>query len=127
RRVASIQPRWAVPMTVAMAHPVRSRPVGEERAWTRRGNLSKLRASFSGRMGLPRLVKRTVTNRGNPIPPEKLALIFEKFYRLDQARSSQTGGAGLGLAIAKEIVAAHGGTIEATSDEEETVVTVTLP
>jgi len=67
------------------------------------------------------------TNRGNPIPPEKLALIFEKFYRLDQARSSQTGGAGLGLAIAKEIVAAHGGTIEATSDEEETVFTVTLP
>lgn len=69
----------------------------------------------------------TFTNAGDPIPAEKLETIFEKFFRLDAARSSQTGGAGLGLAIAKEIVAAHGGTIAAHSDTAQTVFTVTLP
>lgn len=66
-------------------------------------------------------------NQGDPIPAQKLDTIFERFFRLDAARSSNTGGAGLGLAIAKEIVTAHGGTIEAQSDKNETVFTVTLP
>lgn len=69
----------------------------------------------------------TFTDRGDPIPPQKLETIFEKFYRLDSARSSQTGGAGLGLAIAKQIVTAHGGTISAKSGPERTVFTVVLP
>jgi two-component system sensor histidine kinase VanS len=56
-----------------------------------------------------------------------LESIFEKFYRLDTARSSSTGGAGLGLAIAKEIVLAHGGKIYAESDGKSTVFTVELP
>jgi two-component system sensor histidine kinase VanS len=67
------------------------------------------------------------TNKGKTIPPQKLKMIFEKFYRLDSARSTQSGGAGLGLAIANEIVHAHGGTISASSDEEKTVFTVMLP
>ncbi len=67
------------------------------------------------------------TNYGDPIPPQKLQTIFERFFRLDSARSSQTGGAGLGLTIAKEIVTAHGGTIAVQSDESETVFIVTLP
>ncbi len=67
------------------------------------------------------------TNRGNQIPPQKLSTIFDKFYRLDDSRSTTTGGAGLGLAIAKNIVAAHGGTIVASSDEDKTVFTITLP
>ena len=67
------------------------------------------------------------TNYGDPIPPHKLETIFERFFRVDAARSSQTGGAGLGLSIAKEIVLAHGGTITAQSNEEQTVFTVTLP
>lgn len=66
-------------------------------------------------------------NQGPTIPEAKLSRIFEQFYRLDSARTSSTGGAGLGLAIAKEIVRLHGGSIEAQSREERTVFTVTLP
>ena len=54
-------------------------------------------------------------------------MIFEKFFRLDSARSTSTGGAGLGLAIAKEIVTAHQGTISAASSEEGTVFSISLP
>lgn len=67
------------------------------------------------------------SNRGKQIPKEQLGTIFEKFYRLDEARHSTTGGAGLGLAIAKEIVELHGGTIWAESDDKETHFIVTLP
>ncbi|MBP3039500.1 HAMP domain-containing histidine kinase [Bacillaceae bacterium Marseille-Q3522] len=69
----------------------------------------------------------TFTNQGNPIPREKLETIFEKFFRLDTSRSTHTGGAGLGLAIAKEIVNAHRGNISVQSDPEKTVFTVVLP
>ncbi|MDO4437381.1 MAG: HAMP domain-containing sensor histidine kinase [Coriobacteriaceae bacterium] len=66
-------------------------------------------------------------NQGDPIPAPKLGVIFEKFYRLDAARATNRGGAGLGLAIAKEIVTAHGGTISCASTPEATVFTITLP
>lgn len=69
----------------------------------------------------------TFMNTGKAIPPARLEAIFEKFYRLDTARSAQTGGAGLGLAIAREIVNAHGGTITAESSGERTVFSVLLP
>lgn len=66
-------------------------------------------------------------NQGNKIPGASLQTIFEKFYRLDNSRSTETGGAGLGLAIAKEIVELHGGRIIAKSDDEKTQFIVTLP
>lgn len=69
----------------------------------------------------------TFMNQGNPIPQAKLDTIFEKFYRLDSARSTNTGGAGLGLAIAQEIVTAHNGTISVESNPENTTFTVKLP
>ena len=69
----------------------------------------------------------TFENQGHEIPEQNLKLIFEKFYRVDNARSSQTGGSGLGLSIAKRIVELHGGIIEATSDWERTTFTVVLP
>ncbi len=69
----------------------------------------------------------TFMNQGYPIPQAKLNIIFEKFYRLDSARSTNTGGAGLGLAIAKEIVTAHDGTITVESNTENTTFTVKLP
>ena len=66
-------------------------------------------------------------NRGKTIPKEKLSSIFDKFYRMDEARNSDTGGAGLGLAIAKEIVARHGGRIFAESEREQVAFWVELP
>lgn len=66
-------------------------------------------------------------NQGKTIPQEKLNAIFEKFFRMDEARSTNTGGAGLGLAIAKEIVTLHGGSISASSENEMTTFSVALP
>lgn len=61
-----------------------------------------------------------VVNQGEQIPEDMIQVIFEKFYRLDGARSSGTGGAGLGLAIAKEIIELHGGKIIAKSNPHQT-------
>lgn len=77
--------------------------------------------------GEPQTVTVSVTNHGDPIPAEKLERIFEQFYRLDDARSTKNGGAGLGLAIAKQIAQLHGGSICAQSMEERTTFCVTLP
>jgi len=69
----------------------------------------------------------TVRNEGLEIPEGELAHIFERFYRLDAARSSRTGGAGLGLAIAKEIVEGHGGSIRAECNGSFTSFLISLP
>ena len=71
-------------------------------------------------------VQVSVTNYGYVIPPEELPLIFDKFYRVEQSRSTHTGGTGLGLAIVKNIVDMHGGDITVKSDLNGTVFTVTL-
>lgn len=68
----------------------------------------------------------SVTNYGYVIPADELPLLFNKFYRVEQSRSTATGGTGLGLAIAKEIVDMHGGTISVSSDLNGTVFTVKL-
>ena len=69
----------------------------------------------------------TIQDEGLEIPEGELANIFEKFYRLDAARSSRTGGAGLGLAIAKEIVELHGGSIRCESNGKLTSFIISLP
>ena len=68
-----------------------------------------------------------IRNQGLEIPEQELTNIFQKFYRLDQARSTRTGGAGLGLAIAREIVERHGGAIRAESDGKRTSFVIRLP
>lgn len=60
-------------------------------------------------------VEVTVTDTGAGIPPEDLPYIFERFWRGDKSRSRAGGGSGLGLAIAKQLVGLHGGTIRAES------------
>lgn len=72
-------------------------------------------------------VEIVFSNEGDKIPGTMLQTIFEKFYRVDGSRSSGTGGAGLGLAIAKEIVELHGGHVRAKSNDQKTEFIVTLP
>jgi len=69
-----------------------------------------------------------VTDTGIGIPPEDLPHVFERFYRVDKARSSHTGGAGLGLPISQKIISGHAGHIELHSTPNVgTTVKVTLP
>lgn len=72
-------------------------------------------------------IQITFENRGKTIPQEQLNSIFEKFNRLDDARLSNTGGAGLGLSIAEEIIHLHGGKITASSQNETIDFVITLP
>jgi two-component system OmpR family sensor kinase/two-component system sensor histidine kinase BaeS len=80
------------------------------------------------RSGSQALVTFTVTDTGSGIPPDALPHIFERFYRVDRSRSHSDGSTGLGLAIAKQLVEAHGGRIWAMSEiNQGTAVTFTLP
>ena len=70
----------------------------------------------------------SITDNGVGIPEEDIPHLFERFYRVEKARSSDKGGTGLGLAIAKEFAAAHGGDIRVSSIVSKgTTFTVTLP
>lgn len=68
----------------------------------------------------------TVSNSGQPIPPEQLPHLFERFYRMDDSRGEESGF-GLGLAIAQTIASEHKGTLRAESDAESTRFTFVLP
>ncbi|MCD8508587.1 MAG: HAMP domain-containing histidine kinase [Bacillus sp. (in: Bacteria)] len=62
-----------------------------------------------------------VVNYGRPIPAQDLPFIFERFYRGEKSRADHLGGAGLGLAIAKNIIELHSGSVYAHSDTKQTV------
>ena len=87
---------------------------------------SRIQLSLS-RQG--KVLKLAVSNSSLvPLPKENLDRLFERFYRADPSRNSQTGGHGIGLSIAKAIVTAHGGQIHASHEENNILqITVTLP
>jgi len=77
------------------------------------------------RPGVARLV---VSDEGIGIPRRDLERVFERFYRVDRARSRDTGGTGLGLAIVRHVASNHGGEIEVESREGEgSTFALTLP
>lgn len=69
----------------------------------------------------------TVTDTGEGIPAEHLPHVFERFYRADTARDRDHGGSGIGLAIVKALVEAHGGRIDVSSSGAGTAFTITMP
>jgi two-component system sensor histidine kinase ArlS len=83
---------------------------------------------ISGMRHLDLEVQLQIADSGVGIAPEHIPHVFDRFYRVDKARSRRIGGSGLGLAIAKRLVEAYGGTISLESVERQgTVVTITLP
>jgi two-component system, OmpR family, sensor histidine kinase SenX3 len=78
--------------------------------------------------GDERWVTVTVRDQGIGIPARDLERIFERFYRVDRARSRETGGTGLGLSIVRHVATNHGGTVEVSSREGEgSTFTLHLP
>lgn len=95
-----------------------------QNAWQYTPDGGKVRISserLSGR------IKLSFTNTGEEIPKEDLPFIFERFYRGEKSRSREHGGAGIGLAIVKELIEAHGGQVSAESSPDETRVWFSLP
>ena len=91
--------------------------------YTPEGGSIKVLVSETSKYGIIK-----VTDNGIGIPERELPLIFERFYRSDKSRDRRTGGAGIGLAIVKSIVEAHGGTVTAESSKEEgSCFTVSIP
>jgi len=72
-------------------------------------------------------VRCTVANSGPEIPADELPLIWERFHRVDRSRTRATGGAGIGLAIVRQIVEAHGGEVGARSGDGRTEIWFRLP
>ena len=87
------------------------------------GGTVKVRLIRSGRDAV-----MTVTDNGPGIPREDQAHIFDRFYRVDKARSRETGGTGLGLSIVHQMVLMHGGSVSVESEEGRgSTFTVELP
>ena len=72
-------------------------------------------------------IRLSFANSGPELPPADLERIFERFHRADKSRARGPGGTGIGLAIVKELVEAHGGRVGAASSDGETKIWFTLP
>ncbi|GII57455.1 sensor histidine kinase [Planotetraspora thailandica] len=139
-RVTAPRHRWRLelpeePVTVTgdadRLHQVIANLLGNARLHTPEGTTVTvaLRAPAAGTGAGTRAdaVELTVTDDGPGIPEESLPEIFERFVRVDKARSRASGGSGLGLSIVRAVVAAHEGTVEVDSRPGRTVFRVVLP
>ena len=100
--------------------------------YTPSGGAIRVSAGLDGRTGRSsqgaRFAQVSVADTGSGIPPEDLPHIFDRFYRVDKSRSRASGGTGLGLAVVKQLVEAHGGSVWAESElGKGTVFRFTLP
>ncbi len=91
-------------------HQVLTNLMDNAAKYTPEGGTITLKAEPSGEG-----VEFSVTDTGVGIPPEHIPRLFERFYRVDKARSRELGGTGLGLAIVKHLVLAHRGTVHVAS------------
>jgi two-component system sensor histidine kinase BaeS len=90
--------------------------------YTPRGGMAAIRASSSRAQAVV-----SITNSGDGIPPEDLPHVFERFYRVEKSRDAARGGAGIGLAIVKQIVEASGGRVGVESMDHSTRFWFSLP
>ncbi|WP_204076329.1 sensor histidine kinase [Planotetraspora phitsanulokensis] len=127
--------RWRLelpeePLTVTgdvdRLHQVVANLLGNARLHTPEGTTVTVALRVSG-TGEARRIELTVADDGPGIPEELQKEIFERFVRVDKARSRASGGSGLGLAIVRAVVAAHGGTVDLESRPGRTVFRVFLP
>lgn len=101
--------------------------VGNALHYTPAGGSIALRV-FEAGAGDHRAITITVTDTGGGIAPADLPHVFDRFYRVDKSRSRSSGGSGIGLAIVKQLVEAHGGQVTVESDlGQGTTFKVTLP
>jgi signal transduction histidine kinase len=84
-------------------------------------------AAAGAAAGGPALVRLSVADDGPGVPASKRERVFDRFYRLDTARSRAEGGTGLGLSIVREIVSAHGGSVHLRDNEPGLIADVLLP
>jgi signal transduction histidine kinase len=96
----------------ARLHQVLTNLISNASKYTPEGGRIRVSARREGALAV-----LDVEDDGIGIPKDALPLVFERFYRVDASRNRKTGGAGIGLAIVKSIVRAHGGTVEAHSGE----------
>lgn len=90
--------------------------------YTPRGGIASIRASWSREHAVV-----SITNSGDGIPPDDLPHVFERFYRVEKSRDAARGGAGIGLAIVKQIIEAAGGKVGAESGDHSTRFWFSLP
>ena len=99
--------------------------IDNARKFTPEGGTITIRTEAGADISRPALIE--VANTSDAVPDEELAMLFDRFYRRDRARSARTPGSGLGLAIARDLVTLQHGTLTASARDGALVFTLALP